>query len=192
MKNARILDATASNRAIWRIKDSPHILFIDIESELHLPPDMILDCTNTGFEPNSFHTIFFDPPQFWGDKIADNIYALRNWDDVNIFNKKYGTNRHVSYYGTDKFKSKTELLIFLHKAQKEFNRILVDDGILWVKWSEIKIPLSKILPFFKNWVEMLRLEICDKYQTSSDSQTYWLMFMKKDGIKQTDLNEVEK
>lgn len=192
MKNARILDATSANRSIWLIKDSPHILFIDIEPELQVPPDMVLDCTETGFKPHSYHTIFFDPPQYWGDKIGGNIYALRNLDDVHIFNEKYGTNRHVSYYGTDKFKSKTELLTFLHKSQKEFNRILMDDGMLWVKWNEIKIPLSKILPFFKNWVEMLRLEICDKYQTLSYSQTYWLMFMKKEGIKQTDLNEVER
>lgn len=192
MKNARILDATASNRSIWLIKDSPHILFIDIENELQVPPDMVLDCTETGFKPHSYHTIFFDPPQWWGDTPSDNYYSCKNLKESKAFSEKYGYKGYfTSYYGTDKFKSKTELLTFLHKSQKEFNRILKDDGMLWVKWNETKIPLSKILPFFKNWDEMLRLEIGDNYQTLGVSQTYWMMFMKKEGIKQTDLNEVE-
>ena len=60
--------------------------------------------------------------------------------------------------------------------------------MLWVKWCEAKIPLSKILPFFRNWIEMLRLEIEDKSQTLSDSQTYWIMFMKKsEAVRHLDL-----
>lgn len=185
--DARILDSTASNRHIWRKRTSPMVMWIDIEPELDVPPDRVLDCTDTGFAPGRFHTIFFDPPHWWGDEIAENIYALRNWNDANVFNKRYGTNKHVSYYGADKFRTKRDLLVFIHKAQREFNRILMDDGILWLNWSEVKIPLKSILPFFKNWDEMIRLTIGSKRQTLSKHQNYWVMFMKRPGLRQAEL-----
>ncbi len=184
----RILDATASNRSIWRKKESRHVLWIDIESELRVPPDMVLDCTTTGFEAERFHTIFFDPPHWWGDETGENYFACRNDADEMKLQKRYGIRaRKAAYYGADKFKSKSELLVFIHKAQKEFCRILKDEGILWLNWSEVKIPLGKILPFFRNWDEMIRLTIGSKAQSLGDFQNYWVMFMKKDGPHQAEL-----
>lgn len=178
--NARILDATAGNRNIWLKKENPNIIWIDIEPDLEVKPDLLIDCTKTPFPDGYLFTIFFDPPHWWGDKIAENIYTLRNWDDANHFNKKYGTNRHVSYYGTDKFQTKTQLLIFLNKASKEFYRILASNGMLWVKWVDAKIDLGKILPFFRDYDEVLRIHIGSPKQTSSNIQAYWILFMKKD------------
>jgi len=175
---ARILDTTAGNRNVWLKNENPNIIFIDIEPELEVKPDQVIDCTNTPFPNNYFFTIFFDPPHWWGDEIGENIYALRNWNDANYFNKKYGTNRHVSYY--DKFKTKTQLLSFLNKASKEFYRILAQNGMLWVKWVDAKIDLDKILPFFRDWDELLRIHVGSPKQTNSEMQAYWLLFMKKD------------
>jgi len=177
---ARILDATAGNRNIWKLNENPNIIWIDIEPALEVQPDQVIDCTKTPFPDEYFFTIFFDPPHWWGDKIAENIYTLRNWDDAHAFNKRYGTNRHVSYYGTDKFKTKTQLLRFLNKASKEFFRILASNGMLWMKWVDAKIDIDKILPFFKEWDEVLRIHVGSPRQTNSDMQAYWLLLMKKD------------
>ena len=73
--------------------------------------------------------------------------------------------------------TKTALLGFIHKAQIEFQRILYDYGMLWVKWSEYSIPIDNIKPFFKDWEEMLSLQLKRSPRGKTDS--YWLMFMKK-------------
>jgi len=177
---ARILDATAGNRNIWKQNENPNIIWIDIEPELEVQPDQVIDCTKTPFPDEYFFAIFFDPPHWWGDKIAENIYTLRNWGDAHAFNKRYGTNRHVSYYGTDKFQTKTQLLRFLNKASKEFFRILALNGMLWMKWVDAKIGVDKILPFFKEWDEVMRIYVGSPRQTNSDMQAYWLLLMKKD------------
>ena len=72
--DARILDATASNRSIWRTKESNKIIWIDIEPELEINPDLILDCTQTGFPDNSIMMLIFDPPHWWGQKTGS------HWD----------------------------------------------------------------------------------------------------------------
>jgi len=185
---ARVLDATASNRSIWRKKTSRHVLFIDVEPELERAPDMVLDCTATGFEAGRFHTIFFDPPHWWGDVTGENYFSCRNEAEKRRFLMRYGMgSAGCAYYGADKFRNKRQLLAFLHKAQKEFSRILMDDGILWLNWSEVRLPLERILPFFRNWDEMIRLTIGSKRQTQSEAQNYWVMFMKKDGVLQAEL-----
>ena len=50
--------------------------------------------------------------------------------------------------------------------------------MLWLNWSEVKIPIGKILPLFRDWNEMLRLEVGSQKQTLSEYQNYWIMFMK--------------
>ena len=178
---AHILDATASNRSFWRKKEDKRILWIDVEQELEVKPDLVLDCTNTGFQDNSFHTIIFDPPHWWGDDPASNFWTCRNKKEEVEWRKSVNSRpRGYTYYGTDKYKTKSALIKFLHKAQLEFHRILWDNGILWVNWCEIKISLDKVLAVFTNWDEMLRLPIGSNHQTMGDSQNYWVMLMKKD------------
>lgn len=173
---ARILDATAGLRTIWKQKTSAHILWVDIETDLETPPDVLMDCTNTNFEEKRFHTIFFDPPHGWGKKPGLSQTAMRNRKDYE--NYPWKPPNWGPYYGWDKYKNKQSLLIFIHKAQKEFHRILQDDGVLWLKWNECNIPLSRVLPFFKDWVEMMRIEVGSRRQTIGKTQTYWLLFMK--------------
>jgi len=42
------------------------------------------------------------------------------------------------------------------------------------------IPLSEVLNLFRDWDEMLRLEIGSKKQTAGKAQNYWIMLMKKE------------
>ena len=177
---ATILDATAGNRMIWQNKDSPYILFIDIEPNLEFPPDRVLDCTNTDLPDESFNVVFFDPPHAYSNRNSlQRWHSCRNKEELKEFNEKYGLKYDgLAYYGEDKLHNKQELLIFIHKSQKEFLRILKPDGMLWFKWSEMKIPLSTIMPFFKGWILKLKFHIASPHQTAGKSKAFWLMFMK--------------
>ena len=178
---ARTLDATAGNRKFWRIDDNPNIIYIDVDDELEITPDLVIDCTNTGFPNKYFFTIIYDPPHSWGGKTGNEFYTCRNQHEWDALIERYGFKRKSlpTYYGTDKFRSKTELLSFIYESQIEFNRILAPNGILWLNWSELKMPLTDVLPLFRDWDELIRLEIGSRRQTLSDHQNYWIMFMKK-------------
>ena len=172
---ARILDATAGNRFIWKTKETPFIIWGDIEPDLEYKPDQIIDCTQTDFPDKYFHTIFFDPPHSWGREKNAGIFTTPS---KKVSDEKWPSHKRTRprYYGLDKFKSKTALLGFINKAQKEFYRILQDGGALWFKWCEIHSTSEAILPIFQNWVEMLRINASPIGR--SKNKTVWIMLMK--------------
>jgi len=88
--------------------------------------------------------------------------------------------RWPRYYGIDKYATKSELLGFINRAQKEFFRILSDGGCLWFKWSENRATLQGILPLFKNWDVMLKIPV--EYSGKSAKRTWWVMLMKNSGF----------
>ena len=174
--NARILDATAGNRGIWSEKYLETVVWIDIEPELEITPDIIINCTNTDFEDKQFHTIFFDPPHNWGKDIGDYRSTIRNKAEA----KKFHSDRvkGSTYYGWDKYSSRGQLVGFIHRAQEEFQRIIMDDGMLWVKWNEMRIPWRNLMPLFKDWKEVLKFRVCSPQQTKGSHQTWWIALMK--------------
>jgi len=181
--DARILDATASYRSIWDMKNSDKILWIDIETDLDLQPDRIMDCTHTDFSDKRFHTIFFDPPHKYGEKKNQGVFSTpsrkkqkERWGDTGC------------YYGFDKFKTKSELLEFIRLSQLEFHRILSDDGILWVKWCEHATKLDVVISIFNNWNKTLCFETAYQGQVKG-KRTFWVAFTKKDSAWQSDLGE---
>ena len=176
---ARILDATASYRSIWKTKESDRVLWIDIEPEIELKPDILMDCTNTDFDDGRFHTIFFDPPHKYGHTKNTGIHQTPS----RILQKEKWGNTG-SYYGFDKYATKIALLGFINKAQLEFMRILSDDGILWFKWAEIVSPLNNILPLFRDWDVMMKHEVA--YRGKVKTRTWWVAFMKKSEFRQED------
>lgn len=169
----RVLDATAGNRSIWRIKRDSRILFIDIEPELEIPPDQILDCTNTGFQDKRFHTIIFDPPHDFNMKPNTGYATCPN----RKYLKKNWPNKIPMYYGADKYQSRTAFMAFIHKAGKEFERILQDDGCLWLKWGERRAKVNAILPLLEGFQEMIRLPL--RLHGKGSHGAYWLLMMKK-------------
>jgi hypothetical protein len=180
--DARILDATAGNRCIWEMKDSPFILFMDVESELEVKPDIICDNRKMPYSDGYFHTIIFDPPHGWGEELGNEMYSIRNQKDSLKFKEKYPNFKYhgpYTYYGMDKYRSKTQLLGYLNKAFQEFYRILDRGGILFLKWCEIEIPFSGITPFLRDWDIMMKLRIGDSSQTRGSTQTWWVLLMKK-------------
>jgi hypothetical protein len=174
----QILDATAGNRTIWTIKNDPRVLYIDIEPTLEIPPDEVMDCTRTSFPDKSYHTIIFDPPHKIGDEINRSIFSTPRLTEKY---KKWLPGRKIPvYYGADKYKTKTGLMVFLHKANVEFNRILMDDGCLWFKWAANTTPLDAVLPLFDNFMEMLRIPVRPNHTGKKQGCVAdWVLLMKK-------------
>lgn len=180
---ARILDATAANRCIWETKESRWIVYMDVEPELEVKPDVICDNRHTPYPDGYFHHIVFDPPHGFGRKPGDGFYECRNIEEHRRFLTKFGykkTPGKPTYYGMDKYRSKGELLGYLNKALQEFYRILEDGGVLMMKWCELEIPFDNIKPFLRDWDIMMKLKIGDGSQTRGSTQTWWVLLMKKE------------
>ena len=177
-----ILDATAGNRTIYETKNVKQIIYIDIQKKLARKPTIFADCTRTPFRDKTFHTIFFDPPHNYNsDKLWYSI------PDSETYQKKWRKHGRIpTYYGLEIYKSRSDLIKFIYNAQKEFLRILRDDGLLWLKWNDYIIPLHNILAIFQNWRILLKLNIQDPLQTWGKGQTYWICMCKKEGY-QTEL-----
>lgn len=84
-----------------------------------------------------------------------------------------------TYYGWDKYKTKAEIRKYIYESQKEFKRVLADDGLLLVKWNEVRIALKRFLTMLPEWRLLIELPISDPNQTWGSAQTYWLMMEKK-------------
>ncbi len=181
-----ILDASSGNRKIWASKNSENIIYLDIQKELEVKPSIFADNTKLPFQDKTFDSIFYDPPYAWNFKSM--FYGYPN---EKVLREKYSEIKRKgvpSYYGVERYKSKDAVLSHIFKALREFDRVLKDDGLLWMKWNEIRLTLDRILPLFDNWTELLRFELKDRSQTLSETQTFWLAFQKNNvKLKQQNL-----
>lgn len=170
-----ILDATAANRTMWGKKNVEGIIYIDLERKLTVKPTIYADNSSTPFFDKVFDSIFYDPPHGWGEG-----HPFYKYPDAKSFKEKWkGYGDIPRYYGWDKYKSQQELLVHLYKAQREFHRILKDDGMLWLKWNTTLISIHRILAIFDLWFVMLDLRIRAPTQTAGNSATYWVAMMKE-------------
>jgi len=170
-----ILDATAGNRTMWKTKNAENIVYIDVEKRLAKKPTIFADNTNTPFLPETFDTIFYDPPHSYATYTG--IYS---YPDSASFQKDWrGYGKVPRYYGWDKYKSAQALLAHIYRAQEEFKRILKADGLLWVKWNDLDISVRRILAIFHDWDMLLQLYIKSPTQTFGKKQTYWICLTKK-------------
>jgi len=169
-----ILDATAGNRTMWNWKNIPGIIYIDMEKKLDRKPTIFADNTNTPFLPRTFDTIFYDPPHSWDTKTG--FFSFPDREGYNALYK--GNRKFPTYYGWDKYKTKQALVAHVYRAQKEFYRILKDDGLLWLKWNELTVPFKKIIPVLDLWGVLLFLRIKSLLQVAGTAQTYWVCMAK--------------
>jgi len=170
-----ILDATAGNRTMWKHKTSDSIIYIDLERKLKHKPTIFADNTNTPFLSSSFDTIFFDPPHDYGRDDSDILGMSR-------IQKKYAKKtekRLHSYYGWKYVPTRVEMIKLLYNAQKEFHRILKNDGLLWLKWCELKFTIDRVLAIFHEWTELLRVPVTSTSHTMGQAQTYWICLTKE-------------
>jgi len=163
-----VLDATAGNRNMWKQVDfnPPHTVFIDVETKLYRPPTIFADNRCSPFRDDVFDCVFYDPPFVW---------SIAPWF-MNA-SKKDKLARGAPFYGDAK--SKRQMLVDIHKAQKEFQRLT---NRLCFKWGELRLSLWKILPFFKDWKIKQIKEQKNPHHTSrlkgkSKWKTYWVTFV---------------
>ena len=171
---ARILDATAGNRTIYTKKADPRILYIDIEPELQIPPDALIDCTDTGLPDKSLHTIIFDPPHSFGHTKNRSYNTSPNNKNVK---PNWGAHQVPAYYGADKYPTKRALKAFILKAAMEFHRILMDDGWVLFKWGERHDTADLVLTLFNaaGFEEIMRTS--RRYRQGSAGGV-WVFLMK--------------
>jgi len=147
-----ILDATAGNRVMWQIKGIVNpAIFIDKQKRLERPPTIFATDELTPFSDKTFDTIFFDPPHHWNWKST-----LFGCPDAKSWQRRDG-RKIPTYYGMELYKTRAELVKYVWQAQKEFFRILKDDGLLWLKWCEIKISLERALIFLTDGMSSCHL-----------------------------------
>lgn len=167
-----ILDATAGNRVVYREKNPKHIIFIDIQLKLERKPTIFADNRVTPFKNDVFDTIIYDPPHAWNYKSV-----FFGFPDLKTHKTNHPNDNRAypTYYGMEIYPSKSALLKSIYVAQKEFQRILKDDGLLWFNWSELKIPLYSILAIFgESWQVIFRHRVKSKNQQKGTYANYWV------------------
>lgn len=185
-----ILDAGCGNRVMWIQKNSDKVIHLDIEKELQVKPTIYATNLCLPFPDKSFSTIFFDPPFKW------------NCDDHQFFSfpnreklwEMYPDIRHdtypPSYYGIERYKTRSELVAYIYRAAKELKRILEDEGCLWVRWCTMtSMDHNNLLSIFSSeWERMLEHEITFAGRSTGETKSFWFMLMKKPlEYEQTDL-----
>lgn len=175
-----ILDAGCGNRMMWMLKNSEHIIYGDVEKQLQRKPTIFMDNQQMPFKSNSFDTVFYDPPHAWG--FESNIFSSPNIDIARKKNPKMyeNVNRVPTYYGIEKYKTRSALVAYIYRTEKELYRVLKSDGCLWLRWSHLKeMDTDRILGIFSNWECCTKHELDSPQQTRSECKSLWLMLMKK-------------
>lgn len=159
----KIIDATCAARSIWFQKQYPKTVFCDKRhgkfdkdfskghggvKHIFINPDVLCDFTHLPFEDNSFYLAVFDPPHIPGLRESSWMRAaygvLENgWEQV------------------------------IHDGFWELMRVLRPNGVLIFKWSEVKIPVSKV-------VQVIGAEPLFGHRSGKKMGTHWMTFMKED------------
>jgi len=152
-----ILDVTAGNRMMWNNKSQENVVFLDKEIGLKIPPDIFGVWEYLPFRDHIFNSTIFDPPHGEGpykNCIHHDPKATKGSWWGYYFNKR-------SFFSS------------IHRAQSEFKRVI--NNKLFFKWNESRIPLFKLMPFFKEWKEIGRKEFHSKSGVGIH-RTYWVQF----------------
>ena len=155
-----VLDATAGNRMIWTNKNPPNVVFLDKERNLGVPPNIFADNRYLPFRDNCFSCVIFDPPY---------SCSLPPWWD-NPTPKRKPKGNTSSWYG--RFKNPRDMVISLHKAQKEFQRV---SNRLCFKWGEMEKTFFQIASIFTGtgWKIIQQKEHRGKYKVGK-VKTWWI------------------
>ena len=163
-----ILDATASNRSMWKNKNPKNTIFMDHELNLHRPPTLFADFKFCPFRDDIFECVIFDPPYYIR---RDNNWYFWNPEGIKILK---GRKEPVAHYGL--YRSKRELLINLANGAKEFYRI---SNRLCFQWGEGVLSLWQVLSLFKPWKKIFQREIIKKRGgLKKRSRIYWVTFVR--------------
>jgi tRNA G10 N-methylase Trm11 len=162
-------------------KYSENIVYLDRHRELYIKPTIYADSQQLPFKDKSFDIILFDPPHQWASSEKIPVYGAPYRKKILL---TMGIKGHT-YYGVEQYKNRRQLIRYIYQSQKEFKRVLKDDGILMLKWCEVEIPLDRLLQVFEDWRELMRIPVKSQQQTMGEKQTYWVMMEKRKTEAQT-------
>lgn len=158
-----ILDACCGGRMFWFNRNHPNAIYVDnrIAKEGHIPyqqkrnhevvPDINMDFRDLCFPDNSFKLVVFDPPHIVGN------------DNHGWMQGTYGRLDPKTWEAD------------LAAGFNECWRVLDDFGTLVFKWSEVCVPVSRILAVIKR-------EPLFGHKSGKSQKTHWLCFMKIPGV----------
>lgn len=162
-----ILDACCGGRMFWFNKKHPNTMYIDnrTANKGHIKyeqaknhevnPDEIMDFRKMSIPDGKFKLVVFDPP-----------HILRNCAS-GYQQAKYG-NLNKQTWEND-----------LYQGFNECYRVLDDYGVLIFKWSEVDVPVSKI-------ISVIGKEPLFGHKSGKQSKTHWMCFMKIPGGGEND------
>jgi tRNA G10 N-methylase Trm11 len=158
-----ILDACCGSKMFWFDKQNPKVEFCDIrevdyheyypKKYLEIKPDVICDFTNLPFEDNTFKLVVFDPPHLTSA-------SPKSWIGL-----KYGCLGE-------------NWPAMIHDGFAECMRVLDDYGVLIFKWSEVQIPLKKVLEAIGKEHKPLF-----GHRSGKNMNTHWMAFMKESEVE---------
>jgi len=108
------LDATAGLRMYWRRRSQQGVVFLDIRREMK--PDIVASNECLPFRTSCFKRVFYDPPH-----IICEDGSIAQTD----FGWRYGFWRH-----------KSDLVRNIYRVNKEFARVLVPRGELFLFYTD--------------------------------------------------------
>lgn len=154
---APVLDPTCSARSIWFDKQDTRAVFGDIRNDgqsllsngqtLDVSPDVLLDFRALPFADESFWHVVFDPPH------------LDNAGSTGWLAAKYG--RLLPGWEDD-----------LTAGFAECFRVLRPGGTLIFKWSEVRIPLARVLALTPE-------KPLYGHRSGRAANTHWVAFLKE-------------
>jgi len=153
-----ILDVACGSKMFWFDKNNPNVEFCDNrvvpyheyypKRYIEINPDTVCDFTSLPFPDKSFKLVVFDPPHLtWAGPAS--------WTRL-----KYGCLDE-------------NWPQMIHDGFAESMRVLDDYGVLIFKWSEVQIPLRKVLEAIGPEHEPLF-----GHRSGKNMNTHWLCFMK--------------
>ena len=156
-----VLDACCGGRAMWFAKDDQRALCVDQRAEEHIisrgehespqhvviSPDIVADFTALPFPAESFFHVVFDPPH------------CNSASKTGFLAKKYG----VLLAGWEEM---------IRGGFAECFRVLKPHGTLIFKWSEVQIPLARVLSLTPE-------PPLYGHRSGKHMKTHWVAFIKR-------------
>lgn len=153
-----IIDVACGSKMFWFDKNNPNVEFCDNrvvpyheyypKRYIEIKPDTVCDFTALPFPDKSFKLVVFDPPHLaWA--------GPKSWARL-----KYGCLEE-------------NWPAMIHDGFAECMRVLDDYGTLIFKWSEVQIPLKKVLEAIGKEHKPLF-----GHRSGKNMNTHWLAFMK--------------
>ncbi len=146
---------------MWFTRDDHRAMFVDRREEDHvidrginqapqhvvISPDVLADFTALPFKDETFHHVVFDPPH------------CNRVSGTGFLAKKYG----VLLPGWEEM---------LRGGFAECFRVLKPNGTLIFKWSEVQIPLSRVLA-------LTPAKPLYGHRSGRNMKTHWVAFIKQ-------------